>query len=163
MEPLPGRPPLDHPAVAQRNLSPATQEILDDIESIDWKVPTSHRDTSPVPTVGDAQPVAQPGRPPMSQKATDGSALMLAGSVLIVATGGAASLVLWASGQANPVVIGIVCAAPPAAFHSLKGLAKIFSRTGPRELHQTYNAPVHQINSTVTTHNRWWGRSSTNL
>lgn len=40
--------------------------------------PTTYRDPSPNPTIGTTPPVPQPGRPPMSQKATDASMLMLA-------------------------------------------------------------------------------------
>lgn len=75
-------------------------------------VATRYRDVEPVPTGGTAAPVVQPGRPPMSQRATDVSALMLAGGVASVPVGGSAALVLYVAGQADPVALAAAGAIP---------------------------------------------------
>lgn len=125
--------------------------------------PTSYRDDSPLPTVGTAPPVPQPGRPPMSQGATDASVLMLTGSVLTVAVGGASSLVMLASGYADPVVCAIVFGAPAAAALAIGRLLGRAKGVLPDEHHHHYNGPVHQDQRNVDHHNRWFGRSTTNL
>lgn len=104
--------------------------------------PTSYRDTTPVPTVGTALPVAQPGRPPMSAKAVDDTARMLGASVLVATSGGAATAILWASGHANPAVVGMVFGAPTALVLALGRLAK---RARPEpDVHHHYEGPVYQ-------------------
>lgn len=104
--------------------------------------PTSYRDTTPVPTVGTAPPVAQPGRPPMSAKAVDDTARMLGASVLVATSGGAATAILWASGHANPAVVGMVFGAPTALVLALGRLAK---RARPEpDVHHHYEGPVYQ-------------------
>ncbi|MFG3476455.1 hypothetical protein ACGF3K_14485 [Streptomyces sp. NPDC047980] len=125
--------------------------------------PTSYRDDTPLPRYGTAPPVPQPGRPPMSQKATDASALMLTGSVLTLATGGAASAVLWASGHADPTVIGLIAAAPlaiAAPIWALARLVKAATKT-TTEHHHHYSGPVRQ--QTVNSHSRWMGKTTNNL
>ncbi|MEU6965061.1 hypothetical protein [Streptomyces chrestomyceticus] len=115
---------------------------------------TSYRDTSPVPAVGTAPPVPQPGRPPMSQRATDLSALILTTSVASVPISGSVSLVLWTAGHVDPVVVGIVAGAP-AVF--LAALSRVFKRAketavaAPPEIHNHYSgATVLQDHRTVT-------------
>jgi hypothetical protein len=125
---------------------------------------TSYRDDTPLPTVGPTPPVPQPGRPPMSQHATDISALMLSGSVLTLATGGAASAVLWASGYANPAVIGLIAAAPVAVaipVYALARLVKAAATAAPPDVHHHYTGPVHQ--QTVHSQTRLWGKTTNNL
>ncbi|MEU7206140.1 hypothetical protein [Streptomyces sp. NPDC045470] len=118
---------------------------------------TSYRDPSPVPAVGAAQPVAQPGRPPMSQRATDLSGLLLAGSVAVVSLGGSVSLVLWTAGQVSPTVVGIVTTGP-AAF--LLALSRLLRRgkeavAAPPEIHNHYSgAHVLQDHRSVTSQTR---------
>ena len=113
---------------------------------------TSFRDDTPLPVVGDTPPVPQPGRPPMSQKATDASALMLSASVLTVAVGGSASLVLWASGLADPTVCAIVFGAPAGLVLALGRLVKRAGEAVPAEHHHHYNGPVHQDQRNVDHH-----------
>jgi hypothetical protein len=74
-------------------------------------IPTSYRDTSPN-TPPTAAPVAQEGRPPMSQRATDISGVMLAGGVASLPVGGVTALVLWVLGQADTANLAIGAAAP---------------------------------------------------
>lgn len=125
--------------------------------------PTSFRDDTPVPLVGSARPVPQPGRPPMSQSATDASALMLSGSVLTVAVGGAGSLVMYASGYADPVVCAIVFGAPAALVLALSRLMRRAKDVLPAEHHHHYRGPVHQDQRNVTNHSSWLGKTTNNL
>ncbi|MFF4709281.1 hypothetical protein [Streptomyces sp. NPDC001297] len=111
---------------------------------------TSYRDTAPLPAYGTAQPVVQQGRPPMSQRATDISAVMLAGSVASVPVGGITCLVLWTLDAVDPVNLAIGAGAPVAVLLAagvlLKRLAGVHT-----EHHHHYSGPVHQDLSTTTT------------
>ncbi|MEU8529533.1 hypothetical protein AB0C77_28685 [Streptomyces sp. NPDC048629] len=121
-------------------------------------MPTSHRDPSPLPQFGTAPPVAQPGRPPMSQRATDASGVMLAAGATSVMIGGSASIVMLAAGQVAPVVVGLLVGAPVAF---LGVLARVFKRAketveaAPPVIHQHYDgATVVQDHSSVTSTTR---------
>lgn len=108
-------------------------------------LPTAYRDPSPLPTVGTAAPVAQPGRPPMSQRATDASALMLAAGAATVPVGGTAALVLWALGGVDPVAIGLTGASAVGALLALgRVIARAGQATAPVTHHHHYRGPVHQ-------------------
>lgn len=112
--------------------------------------PTSYRDERRLPETGDAPPQAQPGRAPMSQKASDASGLMLSAAVSSVMVGGAVSLVLWASGHADPTVIALVFGAPTTL---ALAIARVFKRAGDaaesrRDIHQHFHGPVTQDHST---------------
>lgn len=122
---------------------------------------TSYRDPSPVPQVGDAPPVAQQGRPPMSQGATDASVLMLAGGAATVMVGGTTAIVMYVSQFADPVLCGLVFGAPTALVLALARLAKKAKGALPDEHHHHYEGPVFQEHSETTNNNRWWGRSET--
>lgn len=121
--------------------------------------PTHYRDETPVPAIGNALPVPQPGRPPMSQRATDASALMLSAGVASLPIGAAATGILWASGQADPTVIGLICAAPVGLAVPILALSRLAKRVketvqaAPPVIHQHYAGPVHldrrHINSTT--------------
>lgn len=111
----------------------------------------SYRDDSPLPVVGSAPPVPQPGRPPMSAKAVDDTARMIGASVVIATTGGSTTAILWASGYANPAVVAIVFGAPTALILAIARLAK---RARPEpEVHQHFHGTVTQ----TTTHSRTSG------
>lgn len=75
--------------------------------SQDAPVATQYRDIHPVPTTGGAVPHAQPGRPPMSQRATDHSALVLTYSFASLPVGGATSLVLSVLSSVSPTTLAI--------------------------------------------------------
>lgn len=120
-------------------------------------VPTSYRDTRPVPVIGTAEPVAQPGRPPMSQRATDASAVMLAAGAASVPVGGSIALVLWALGHVDPVVLAVAGAAPVgvlAALARVIGRVKAAAEAAPATHHHHYAGPVHQDHSSRTTTTR---------
>lgn len=94
-------------------------------------------------------PVPQPGRAPMSRKASDASGLMLSAGASSVMVGGAVSLVLWASGHADPTVIAIVFGAPTTL---ALAIARVFRRAGEatearKEIHQHFHGDVLQDHS----------------
>ena len=125
------------PAMTEEQAAAEARRIIADFA-------TSYRDRSPLPTVGPTPPVAQPGRPPMSQRAADASALMLSGSVLTATLGGSATAILWASGHADPAVVATVFGAP--AFLTL-AIARLLRRAKdalPTEIHQHYTGTVYQ-------------------
>ncbi|MET9957194.1 hypothetical protein ABZ135_37350 [Streptomyces sp. NPDC006339] len=108
---------------------------------------TAYRDPAPLPVVGTTPPVAQPGRPPMSQKATDASVVMLAAGAASLPIGGSAALVLWALGQVDPVVLALAAGAPVAVLATLGrllGRAKQAAEAAPPTHHHHYAGPVHQ-------------------
>lgn len=122
---------------------------------------TSYRDPSPVPQVGDAPPVAQQGRPPMSQGATDASVLMLAGGAATVMVGGTTAIVMYVSQFADPVVCGLVFGAPTALVLALARLAKKAKGALPDEHHHHNNGPVYQDQRNVRTRNVGvWARTN---
>ncbi|MER5873398.1 hypothetical protein [Streptomyces sp. NPDC002044] len=115
--------------------------------------PTSHRDETPLPAYGPTPPVAQPGRPPMSQKATDASALMLSGSVAALSVGGATSLVLFTLGQVDPTTLAVAGAGPVALVLAVGSLLRSAGRAkadAHTEHHHHYNGPVRQESTTVS-------------
>ncbi|MGW2614672.1 hypothetical protein [Streptomyces sp. NPDC001500] len=117
-------------------------------------IPTSYRDPSPLPAHGDMPPVAQPGVPPMSQRAVDASRLMLTAGLATVPPGLIAIGVLIASREADPTVIGMICAAPAAVAVPVLALARLFTRVAeaaPDEHHHHYSGPVRQEHTTTHT------------
>ncbi|MFJ2001629.1 hypothetical protein [Streptomyces chartreusis] len=124
------------------------------------EMPTAHRDDSPLPAYGPTPPVAQPGRPPMSQGATDASVLMLAGGTTTAMVGGTAALLMYASQYADPVVCGLVFGAPTAL---VLALARLVKRAKPApDIHQHYSGPVHQEQHNLHTTNRGVWAKTTN-
>ncbi|MGV9930056.1 hypothetical protein ACWDY4_05625 [Streptomyces olivaceoviridis] len=117
--------------------------------------PTAYRDTAPVPAYGPTPPVAQPGRPPMSQGATDASVLMLAGGATTAMVGGTAAVLMYVSQFADPVVCGLVFGAPTAL---VLALARLVKRAKPApDVHHHYEGPVYQDQRNVhsTTRGVW--------
>ncbi|MBA2951604.1 hypothetical protein [Streptomyces himalayensis] len=145
-----------NPTDADRETIRRLMAAIDEIPA-----PTSFRDDSPIPIVGSAPPVAQPGRPPMSQKATDASALMLSGSVLTAVVGGSATAILWASGGADPIVVAMVFGAPAALVLALSRLVKRAKGVLPDEHHHHYDGPVYQDQrSTSSTTRGVWAKTN---
>lgn len=115
--------------------------------------PTSFRDDSPIPAYGPTPPVAQEGRPPMSQRATDASALMLSGSVAALSVGGATSLVLYTLGQVDPVTLAVGAAGPVALVLAVGSLLRSVGRAKKdmhTEHHHHYNGSVRQETTNVS-------------
>ncbi|MBE8471631.1 hypothetical protein [Streptomyces justiciae] len=121
--------------------------------------PTAYRDHTPIPAHGDTPPVAQPGRPPMSQGATDASIVMLAGGTATTMVGGTAAVLMYVSQFADPIVCGLVFGAPTAL---VLALARLATRAKPApEIHQHYTGPIHQEqHHTHTTTRGVWARTN---
>ncbi|GHB55632.1 hypothetical protein GCM10010331_49340 [Streptomyces xanthochromogenes] len=109
------------------------------------------------PQIGTAPAVPQPGIPPMSQRSTDIGRTALFCSVATVPPGLIAIGLLLASGQADPTVIGWICAAPAAlavpilaVVRLLRG-AKEVVEAAPAEIHHHYNGDVYQDQRNVQT------------
>jgi len=153
--------PRPNLTAGQRKLSPQTQQMLDELEgvysrpdaAVDADVDRSiergrQAGTSPHVVIGSNPAMAQPGRTPMSQRATDASVLMISAGFLSVCLGGAISAVLYFSAKADPTVLTIFGATPPATFLSLGALIKKSRRTTPAEVHNHYDgAYIHQDHS----------------
>lgn len=148
------------PAAGQAHLDDQARQLLAAVEEA-MRTPTSYRDDAPVPLIGTTPPVVQPGRPPMSQRATDASALMLSGGLASLPLGAAASLVLWASGHADPMVIAVICAAPTTLILALSRLVKRAKEAEPDVHHHNYNGPVYQDQRNVHTSTRGvWAKTN---
>jgi hypothetical protein len=123
---------------------------------------TSYRDPAPLPAVGSTPPVPQPGRPPMSQRATDASVLMLSGSVLTATLGGSATAILWASGHADPAVVATVFGAPAFLALAISRVLKRAKDAMPEQHHHHYEGPVYQDQRNVHSHTRGVWAKTTN-
>ncbi|MFH9090944.1 hypothetical protein [Streptomyces sp. NPDC017673] len=127
---------------------PDVQDLINGVNAaLAPAVPTAYRDSSPVPAIGAAPPVAQPGRPPMSQRATDASALMLSAGVASLPIGAVTIGILLASGHADPVAVSVIAGAPTALVLALARLLRRGRETvqaAPPVHHHHYAADVHQ-------------------
>jgi hypothetical protein len=119
-------------------------------------------DTSPKAVIGNAPPVAQDGRPPMSQGATDASVLMLAGGAATSMVGLTTAVVMYVSQYADPVVCGIVFGAPTAVVLALGRLAKRAKGALPNEHHHHYEGTVYQDQRNVQNSTRGVWAKTTN-
>lgn len=121
---------------------------------------TSFRDDTPVPAIGTAPPVPQPGIPPQSKAAVDYAVRVLSTGVATALGSGGLSLVLYVSRFADPVVCGIVfgapiaLAVPIAALSTFAKRVKEVAQAAPPVINQTYTGDVHQDYSTVNTTTR---------
>ncbi|MFJ9819335.1 hypothetical protein ACIRU3_29570 [Streptomyces sp. NPDC101151] len=138
--------------------------LIADWISDNTPVAATVRDTTPVRPTG-AQPVPQPGRTPMSQRATDISGVMLAASVASVPIGGMTALVLYVLGQADPINLAIGAGAPAglvvavgiaakmigrAVQEGTQGVAQAASAMPPGAVHHHYTGPVRVENNAIT-------------
>ena len=129
------------------------------VESI-YQGPTSFRDTSPIPAIGTAPPVLQPGRPPMSPRAVDLNTTILTSTVFTAVASGGITGILWASGHADPSVVGCIVAAPAALAVPIFALSRLVKRVketveaAPPVIHQHYTGTVIQDQRTVNTTTR---------
>ena len=155
----------------QPTIDDQAQKLLAAVnEAMGAATPTSYRDISPLPAVGPTPPVPQPGRPPMSQRATDASALILSTGAASLPVGAVATGVLWASGHADPAVIGMICAVPAAVAVPILALARVLRRAkaaveaAPPVHHHHYNGPVVQDHRSVNTQTRGvWAKTTNHL
>lgn len=126
-------------------------------------IATAFRDPTPVPAVGTTPPVPQPGRPPMSQGATDASVLMLAGGATTAMVGGTAAVIMYVSQYADPVVCALIVGAPTALVLALSRLLSRAKNVLPAEHHHHYSGPVTQTTTEIHNQNRWLGRTTNKL
>ncbi|MEV8523159.1 hypothetical protein AB0451_03225 [Streptomyces sp. NPDC052000] len=127
--------------------------------------PTSYRSDDPMvpswadgPRIGTAPAVPQPGVPPMSQRSTDIGRTALYCGVATVPPGLIAIGLLLASGQADPVVVGWICAAPAALAVPILAVARLLRGAKdlpPAEIHNHYSGPVDQRNVHSRTSGVW--------
>ncbi|MFZ4150501.1 hypothetical protein [Streptomyces pseudogriseolus] len=146
-------------AAGQAQLDDQAAKLLAAVEEA-MRTPTSYRDDTPLPAYGPTPPVPQPGTPAMSQAATDiGRAAIFCG-LATVPPGLVATAILLASQQADPVVIGMICAAPAALAVPILAIAKLIRGAKPEpEVHQHFHGPVtHQTTHTKT--NGVWARTN---
>lgn len=130
----------------QTAVNDQAQRFLADIEDV-LAAPTAYRDDSPVPAVGDAPPAVQPGRPPMSQRATDASVMMLSAGAASLPIGGMTALVIYTLGTADPVALAIGAGAPAALAVPILALSSLIKRAktaAPDVHHHHYNGSVDQ-------------------
>lgn len=149
--------PYQQQAQAGKSMPGQAQQLIEAVNEALAAQPTAYRDDSPLPAVGSTPPVPQPGRPPMSQRATDASALMLSGGAASLLVGGSASLVMLASGSADPVVCAVVLGAPTVlvlAIGRLAGRAKAAVEAVPPTHHHHYAGDVHQDQRSINTTTR---------
>jgi hypothetical protein len=140
-----------HPAMTEQEAAFEADRIIADFV-------TSYRDKTPVPRHGTAPPVAQPGRPPMSQKAVDLSTLMLSASAATIPPGAIAIGAMVASGYANPTVIGMICAAPAFVAVPIFAVARLLRGAKdavPDVHHHHYTGPVDQRTVHSRTRGLW--------
>lgn len=145
------------PAAGQAHYDDQARKMLAAIDEA-MRTPTSYRDATPVPLIGTAPPVAQPGIPPMSARTTEITRAVMYASFATVPPGLIAVAVMVASEHANPTVIGMICAAPAAIAVPILALARLVRRAGdaaPTEIHQTYTGPVHQESIHTSTRAVW--------
>ncbi|MCG5121601.1 hypothetical protein ACWGS5_13600 [Streptomyces albidoflavus] len=143
MQPEPHTQPTE-PLTEQQAAFEAAR-LIADAYSDGAPAATRYADTRPLPTTGDAMPWPQPGRPPMSQRATDLSGLMVAGGIASLPAGAAAALVTWAVGQANPVSLAVAGSAPVALVLAVAVVARCLRGVSLHtEEHHHFQAPVVQ-------------------
>lgn len=130
---------------------------------------TSYRDITPVQQSG-AEPVIQPGRTPMSQRATDHATLVLAYSLGSLPVSIATSLVLWSIAAVDPATLAIAGAAPPALAVTIGIAARLVGRAVrdgasalPRDEHHHYDGPTYIQHTELHTNTRGLGRTINQL
>ncbi|MCY0928326.1 hypothetical protein OTB20_19415 [Streptomyces sp. H27-H1] len=117
--------------------------------------PTTYRDPSPLPPIGSTPPVPQPGRPPMSQRATDASALMLCAGAASLPIGGATSLVLYTLGHVDPAALAIGAVGPVALVLAIGALIRSAGR-GLQGMHTEnhFHGNVNQVDRSTSSETR---------
>jgi hypothetical protein len=124
-------------------------------------IETAFRDDTPLPRYGDAPPVSQPGRAPMSAKAVDDTARMIGASVVIAVTGGSTTAILWASQLADPVVVALVFGAPTTLALAIARLLRRAKHAVPAPTINNYMGTVHQDLRQIDSHTRGlWARTN---
>ncbi|WP_435609648.1 hypothetical protein [Streptomyces sp. C10-9-1] len=165
----------DHRDSAEHTLVTAQEafeaaRLLAEAYSSNAPTATHYRDIVPAPTQGDAMPYAQPGRPPMSQKATDHASLVLAYSLGSLPVGAAISLVLWSLSSVDATTLAIAAAAPAGLVGTIGIAARMIGRAvrdGASALPSTtiheHHGPTYLQHNELHTDTRWFGRTINQL
>ncbi|WP_030188136.1 hypothetical protein [Streptomyces violaceorubidus] len=162
----PTAPPAAQPVDDQRidRIANAFSQALDQATA----TPTAFRDETPVPAIGNALPVPQPGRTPMSQRATDASVLILSAGAASIPLGGMTALIIYALGNADPVSLAVGAGAPITLAVPILALTRLVRRAketvqaAPPVIHQHYTGTVVQDQRTVNTTTRGMWASTRN-
>ncbi|MFG3517574.1 hypothetical protein [Streptomyces bobili] len=136
-------------------------------------LPTRYRDIVPAPiepTVGDAVPFAQPGRPPMSQHATDHATLVIVYSFGSLPVGGAISLVLWQLSSVSSTTLAIAGIGAAGVFIAIGAAARMIGRAFrdvaselPDHTVNQYTGTVYVQHTELHTNTRGFGRTNNQL
>ncbi|WBO64477.1 hypothetical protein [Streptomyces camelliae] len=150
------------PRLTDAEAAAEARRIIEDAYRPAPTTPTAYRDTSPLPAYGSALPVPQPGLPPMSQRATDASRLMLTAGLATVPPGLIAIGLLIASRHADPTVIALLLGAPAVPILALTRLLRRAKDAMPPEIHNHYTGPVYQDQRNLHTTTRGVWAKTTN-
>ncbi|WP_369265809.1 hypothetical protein [Streptomyces harbinensis] len=158
------------PARTEAEAAAEAARLLAEAYSTTAPVATHYRDITPVPAQGDAVPHPQPGRPPMSQRATDHATLVLVYSIGSLPVSGAASLLLWTLSSVSPVALAIIAATPPVCLAAFGIAAKLVSGAVaegaaalPPTIHHHHTGPTTVQNVHVENDTRWFGKTTNQL
>ena len=120
-------------------------------------------DTTPQVVIGTAPPVPQPGRPPMSSKATDDSVRMICFGGMTLFTCGGVSLVMVTSEFADPTAIGVFFGGLAVLALAIARLLRRAGQATPAEIHNHYDGTVYQDHSETHTSTRGvWAKTNNN-
>jgi hypothetical protein len=141
-------------------------------EALSETTPTAvvYRDPQP-PTPTGAPPVPQPGRPPMSQRATDHASVVLAYGITSVPVGGALSGVLWTLSHVSPGVLAVAGLAPIGLVGAVGIVGKALGRSAKEvaeampsgETHHHHTGPTYIDHREVRSVSRAFGRTTNQL
>lgn len=173
-----------HPTHPDQNREELSNPLLNYLEDThdpsayliaDWASKTTPTAThylnpNPTPTIGTAAPVPQPGRPPMSQKATDHASLVLVYSLSSLPIGASCSLVLWAVANVPAEVLAIAALAPVGLVGAIGIAARLIGRAvadGASALPHNYthhhSGPTYVHHTELRTTTRGFGRTHNQL
>ncbi|MEV5854667.1 hypothetical protein [Streptomyces anulatus] len=147
---LPEQPVAGQPDPAVRRNADQLMAAIDEIEV---EKATSYRDDTPLPTIGAAPPVQQPGQKDMSQWAIDASGVLKGVSIASVPIGFA----VWLVGQVDPLTLGIILGSPAAiALAAARLVAKVkdANQAAPQPITNHFHGTVHHDERTVTSTTR---------
>ncbi|MCQ8833759.1 hypothetical protein [Streptomyces malaysiensis] len=134
---------------------------------------TRWKDTVPAPTqptVGDAVPFAQHGRPPMSLKATDHAALVVVYTWGSLPVGGAISLVLWQLSSVSPMQLAFAGLGAAGVVIAIGAAARMIGRAFrdgasalPDHTVNQYTGTVYVQHTELHTNTRGFGRTNNQI
>lgn len=139
------------------------QQLINAVDEVFANQPTFYRDPTPDPPIGPTPPVPQPGRPAMSEKATDASVLMLAGGASTAMVGLTAATLMYVSQYADPVVCALVFGAPTVLVLAISRLVSRAKDAMPGDTHHHYSGNVQQTHTTVNSHSSLLGKTTNNF